>query len=63
MNDDPTEKVPDGVIKLDVGCFRQKTPREMSLNTEAALKRIFEQGLRSLQRKEETETLASFARL
>jgi high-affinity K+ transport system ATPase subunit B len=45
MNDDPTEKVPDGVIKLDVGCFRQKTPREMSLEyLEAALKRIFEQG-------------------
>jgi hypothetical protein len=28
MSDEPTKKMPCGVIPLDVGCFRRKTPKE-----------------------------------
>jgi hypothetical protein len=29
MSDEPSKKRPDGVIPLDVGCFKQKTEQEM----------------------------------
>jgi hypothetical protein len=46
MSDTP-KKIPDGVVFVDVGCFRQKSPKEMAEETspeylEAALKRILE---------------------
>jgi len=47
MSYDPKKRRPDGVVVLDVGCFRQKTPREMEeeadpKNLEARIKRILE---------------------
>jgi hypothetical protein len=46
MSDTP-KKMPDGVVFVDAGCFRQKSPKEMAEETsreylEAALKRILE---------------------
>ena len=29
MSDDARKKMPDGVVPLDIGCFRQLTPEEM----------------------------------
>jgi hypothetical protein len=49
MSDYPTKNMLDGVVSLDVGCFRQKTPKEMAEETsreylEAAIKRILDEG-------------------
>jgi len=46
MSDIP-KKMPDGVVPLDVGCFRQKSPEQMAREKspeylEAEIKRILE---------------------
>jgi len=48
MSDTP-KKMPDGIVKLDVGCFRRKSPEQMAREKsteylEAELKRILEMG-------------------
>jgi hypothetical protein len=48
MSDIP-ERMPEGVVKLDVGCFRQKSPEQIAREKspeylEAEIKRILEKG-------------------